>query len=296
MGLTGTHKTQRGSLKWRRRMALARRLVAACCAGLAVYAGLDCVISATDTVAVVVADSAIKRGERITADMVSLRTVATSSVLRSALRDTTAAVGRVAQVDIEAGQPLFAAFADAMPVVPEGYTVVEVRLSSDATRVVMGDVVSLASAAGCSANARIGGDAGIGLTESDMNAGAGNNTEDSPNTGNASDANAQPMPGEDAGTTDSADSIPTDESAETSDVPANDGTIAACVLAERAIVMDQPAKSNGGLLDTDSPDARVVPLAMPPDAALRVMKSQEAGAIVAVRSVDDVTKTRSSRD
>lgn len=267
-GLAGAHKTQRGSLRWRRRMALARRLGAACCAGLAVYVGLDCVIAATDTVAVVVAESSIKRGERITADMVSLRTVATSSVLRSALRDTKAAVGRVAQVDIDAGQPLFAAFADAMPVVPEGYTVVEVRLASDATRMVMGDVVSLASAAGCSAGEGIDDDDGIGLTESDMNAGASDNT----------------------------DSTSTGESTETSDIPTNDATIATCVLAERAIVMDKPAKGSGGLLDTDSADARVVPLAMPPDAALRVMESQEAGAIVAVRSAEDMAETRSSRD
>lgn len=199
------------SLRRRRLTHVVRRAIIAVAAGVAVFAALMCVVGAQATRTVMVAAVDIARGQTVDADMLRPAQVPVSDVggwSWNAVLDDVSGLPGVAQVDIAAGQPIFGSMIRAQPVVPDGFTVIEVRLASAAGVLTAGDEIALASAVGCAR----------------------------------------------------------DEHDETA---AND----ACVLVERALVMQEPQDA--------TPDAATT-LAMAPNDALRVMSSQEAGAIVAV--------------
>lgn len=196
------------SLRRRRLTHVVRRAIIAVAAGVAVFAALMCVVGAQATRTVMVAAVDIARGQTVDADMLRPAQVPVSDVggwSWNAVLDDVSGLPGVAQVDIAAGQPIFGSMIRAQPVVPDGFTVIEVRLASAAGVLTAGDEIALASAVGC----------------------------------------------------------------------ARDGTVAddACVLVERALVMREPQDATTDATTT---------LAMAPNDALRVMSSQEVGAIVAV--------------
>ncbi|KAB8286734.1 flagellar basal body P-ring biosynthesis protein FlgA [Bifidobacterium ramosum] len=185
-----------------------RRWTAAICAAGAVYAGLMCVAGATVTRPVVVAATAMRRGDAVNGDMFRVVEVPADAALDTALSSMEdVADDGIAQVDIAEGQPIFDAMIRGSPVTPDGFTVIEVRLASAVDALMVGDTVSLSSAMGCA---------------------AGDDAHDD----------------------------------------AHDDAEISCLLAERALVMSRFKE--------------LTALAMPPEDALRVMTSQEAGAIVAV--------------
>lgn len=239
----------RGGLQRRRIMRAARQLAAACCAGLSVFAALACVIGTVATRPVVVASHDIARGSALDRDALQVVEVPSSAVLDGAIASLDELDeplgGSVAQIDIAAGQPLFAPMVAATPVAPTGFTVVEVRLASLAGALRPGEEIALASAVGCA------GSAPDGMEPAD-------------------------------------------------DAAAPGQAIGACVLVSRAVVMALPARggmygefngsgaapggsisSGGSGSDAYAADA-LVSLAMAPADALRVMASQEAGALLAV--------------
>ena len=141
----------------RRRNAQLHRLLASLCAGLAIFAALQCVRLTISTQSVVIAAKSIAKGGVISADSLALRDIPYDEALRSvahdideALRsvahDIDDAVGLIAQVDIAEGSIVTSAMARASPVVPKGYTAVEVRLASSADSLTIGDTVTLSSA------------------------------------------------------------------------------------------------------------------------------------------------------
>ena len=202
------------SLQRRRLTHAVRRAMIAVAAGVAVFAALMCVVGAQATRTVMVAAVDITRGRTVDADMLRPAQVPVSDVggwSWDAVLDNVTGLPGVAQVDITAGQPIFGSMIRAQPVVPDGFTVIEVRLASAAGVLTAGDEIALASAVGCAR----------------------------------------------------------DETDEAGGTAADD----ACILVERALVMREPQDV--------TPDAATT-LAMAPDDALRVMSSQEAGAIVAV--------------
>ena len=119
----------------RRRNAQLHRLLASLCAGLAIFAALQCVRLTISTQSVVIAAKSIAKGGVISADSLALRDIPYDE-----------AVGLIAQVDIAEGSIVTSAMARASPVVPKGYTAVEVRLASSADSLTIGDTVTLSSA------------------------------------------------------------------------------------------------------------------------------------------------------
>ena len=131
----------------RRRNAQLHRLLASLCAGLAIFAALQCVRLTISTQSVVIAAKSIAKGGVISADSLALRDIPYDEALRSVAHDIDDAVGLIAQVDIAEGSIVTSAMARASPVVPKGYTAVEVRLASSADSLTIGDTVTLSSEA-----------------------------------------------------------------------------------------------------------------------------------------------------
>lgn len=113
------------------------------------------------TEGVVVASRALRRGEIIGAEDVMVIETPRSPATEHAFSETSEVIGRVAQSDIGARQPVFPTNARDAPVVPKGRTVLEVVVSNDASTLVAGDTVRLVSAVGCE-DTTDGGSDGVG--------------------------------------------------------------------------------------------------------------------------------------
>ncbi|MFR2314337.1 MAG: SAF domain-containing protein [Bifidobacterium sp.] len=87
----------------RRRNAQLHRLLASLCAGLAIFAALQCVRLTISTQSVVIAAKSIAKGGVISADSLALRDIPYDEALRSVAHDIDDAVGLIAQVDIAEG-------------------------------------------------------------------------------------------------------------------------------------------------------------------------------------------------
>ena len=134
----------RGSLRRRRMADALRRLTAALCVGLAVLFGLEAVLAVVETEPMVVAARSIRRGDIILAADVQLADMPVSAAGPSWTGNIEDVVGKVAQIDIEAADPISTHMARDAPVAPTGTTVIEVRLASS-----VDDQVRLVSAVGC---------------------------------------------------------------------------------------------------------------------------------------------------
>ena len=139
----------RGSLRRRRMADALRRLTAALCVGLAVLFGLEAVLAVVETEPMVVAARSIRRGDIILAADVQLADMPVSAAGPSWTGNIEDVVGKVAQIDIEAADPISTHMARDAPVAPTGTTVIEVRLASSVDDVLAGDQVRLVSAVGC---------------------------------------------------------------------------------------------------------------------------------------------------
>ena len=128
------HGSTAASLEARRSNARLHRFLAALCAGLTVFATLQCVRAAIATQPIVVAVRNVAKGTAITREDVELREAPSD------------AVGLIAQVGIGAHDVLMSGMARASPVVPQGHTSIEVRLASVAGGLIPGDKVTLSSA------------------------------------------------------------------------------------------------------------------------------------------------------
>lgn len=97
----------------------------------------------------VVAARSIRRGDIILAADVQLADMPVSAIGPSWACNIEDVVGKVAQIDIEAADPISTHMARDAPVAPTGTTVIEVRLASSVDDVLAGDQVRLVSAVGC---------------------------------------------------------------------------------------------------------------------------------------------------
>ncbi|MBT1160554.1 SAF domain-containing protein [Bifidobacterium sp. SO1] len=127
-----------------------RRVACAAAAGLTMLAALMCVLGTVATRTVVVAAVDIERGTAIEAGMLRLAQwpIGDGAVLEDAL-DSLDGLRGIAQVDIVAGQPMYRPMIRDQPTIPDGFTVIEVRLASDGDALMNGDEIALASATGC---------------------------------------------------------------------------------------------------------------------------------------------------
>lgn len=140
------HGSTAASLEARRSNARLHRFLAALCAGLTVFATLQCVRAAIVTQPIVVAVRNVAKGTAITREDVELREAPSDGSLSNAFHTLDDAVGLIAQVGIGAHDVLMSGMARASPVVPQGHTSIEVRLASVAGGLIPGDKVTLSSA------------------------------------------------------------------------------------------------------------------------------------------------------
>lgn len=140
------HGSTTASLEARRSNARLHRFLAALCAGLTVFATLQCVRAAIATQPIVVAVRNVAKGTAITREAVELREAPSDGSLSNAFHTLDDAVGLIAQVGIGAHDVLMSGMARASPVVPQGHTSIEVRLASVAGGLIPGDKVTLSSA------------------------------------------------------------------------------------------------------------------------------------------------------
>lgn len=140
------HGSTAASLEARRSNARLHRFLAALCAGLTVFATLQCVRAAIATQPIVVAVRNVAKGTAITREDVELREAPSDGSLSNAFHTLDDAVGLIAQVGIGAHDVLMSGIARASPVVPQGHTSIEVRLASVAGGLIPGDKVTLSSA------------------------------------------------------------------------------------------------------------------------------------------------------
>lgn len=140
------HGSTAASLEARRSNARLHRFLAALCAGLTVFATLQCVRAAIATQPIVVAVRNVAKGTAITREDVELREAPSDGSLSNAFHTLDDAVGLIAQVGIGAHDVLMSGMARASPVVPQGHTSIEVRLASVAGGLIPGDKVTLSSA------------------------------------------------------------------------------------------------------------------------------------------------------
>ncbi|MBT1179834.1 SAF domain-containing protein [Bifidobacterium vespertilionis] len=147
--MNATRKTKQSTLARRRLSMRVRRLGAALCAALAVFAALQSLSALVRTETVVVASADIARGETLSAAKVSVMEIPVSGLGSGAYRDAGEVGGSIAQIPIARGQPLFRGMIAKAPVAPDGSTTIEVRLASVPDRLIAGDAVDLVSSVGC---------------------------------------------------------------------------------------------------------------------------------------------------
>lgn len=97
------------------RNARLRRLLAALCAGLAVFLGLQCLRSTVETRPAVVTTQRIRRGDTITASVVAVRDIPYDAAWNNAFHTIDDVTGMVAQIDIPDGGIVTATMARALP-------------------------------------------------------------------------------------------------------------------------------------------------------------------------------------
>ncbi|MEE1296090.1 MAG: SAF domain-containing protein [Bifidobacterium sp.] len=136
-------------LEGRRRERRWRRMGAAALAGVAVWCGLQCVLSAVRTRPALVAAHALERGDVLTSDDVSVTRVTDHAALAHAPADPLEVQDKVALVPIADGELLLPSMVDGAPVVPEGYTVIDVRLGKLQHAFEPGTRVELTTVIGC---------------------------------------------------------------------------------------------------------------------------------------------------
>lgn len=135
-----------GTLAGRRMSFRLRRLIAAVCAGLAMFAALQCVAMTVRTQPAVIATRAISRGNVIEADSLVVRNIARDPSLADTFRSLDDAIGKFARVDIAENSLILRSMARASPAVPQGHTIITVHLASSADELMVGDMVMLAGA------------------------------------------------------------------------------------------------------------------------------------------------------
>lgn len=141
----------RPTLRQRRRARTVRHAVIALLVGLCVFILLQGVSSQTATHTVVVAAHTLTRGKAIERQDVLIRTVPDSAVWDHAPASADEVVKLLPLLDIRAGEPILASMLATTPLLPEGFTAIDVRLASVPGSISVGMTVSLVTTAvhGC---------------------------------------------------------------------------------------------------------------------------------------------------
>ncbi|WP_026644655.1 SAF domain-containing protein [Bifidobacterium sp. AGR2158] len=249
----------RRTLRGRRLDRRARKLLAACCAALAVLCMLECVVTATATRNVLTASRQIQAGDAVVTADFTPTAIPVSDALNGAverLDDVTA----YALIDIRKGDVLLPTMLGSTPQVAPGHTVIDVRLGELSQPFAPGTHVRLTAATGCSPP-----------TESADEAADADETADGKRTAGEAGISKSTDTTESKGGTNESEN--TTESADA----AADDTGGLCTVSAAAIVMGTPR-------DDTATDGRLTPIAMSANDAMRTLRAQENGPVLAVRA------------
>ena len=296
----------------------ARKLLAACCAALAVLCTLECIVTATATRRVLTAAHQIQAGDAVVTADFTMTALPASDALSDAvdaLDDETA----YALIDIREGDVLLPTMLGRVPAVAPGHTVIDVRLGELSRPFSPGTHIRLTAATGCSPPAAEtagngdAADAAGAANESGANDAAGrtdtggrtdtvSRTTDADGRSGAvgKQAGAHGKPDTDGTTADTDDATAVGATADVNAgaaVGANaraaadtnpeadaaaDATIVAdglCTVSDDAIIMGPPRDDVAG-------DGHLTPVAMSAADAMRTLQAQTNGPILAVRADD----------
>lgn len=126
-----------------------RRIAIALCTGMAVFFTLAAVTSGVATRPVVMTAHDLRRGRTITARDLVIREMPVYMGQGSTFGAITPVVGRVAQIDIGAGTPLFHGMVGSVPEVPQHFTVLDIPISGSVADLRPGDEVALTDPKAC---------------------------------------------------------------------------------------------------------------------------------------------------
>lgn len=253
-------------------MRQTRTILAAVCAGMAVFFALQSISSSIATKSAVVTTHAIKRGQTIRADDLKTVRVADSPALANVFSANDDVKGLVAQVDIEMGSVIARPMARASPVIGHGLTAIDVKVSGSLSGLVPGDKISLVGSAGCSAvpnsparnpsaNQQPGDDSAAASPAGTNDSEEGDTPREQPETDqNGTSSNSYPN---DAAGVTSNEATPAQSDGQT------------CTLVRLAMVTGKPHHDDGGNVTAQ--------LAMPPQDAARIMAVQERMPIMAAK-------------
>lgn len=149
MGVLHSRVPAAGTLQRRRIIDRCRRLAAALLAGLTSFAILQYVSGLVITRPIVVAAKVISRGDTIRSEQLRTITVPEVAVLHGMMSTINDVEGHIARIRIPLGAPLLASAVSQHPTVPDGYTVIDVRLSGGWREVIESDTVSLSASGPC---------------------------------------------------------------------------------------------------------------------------------------------------
>ena len=242
----------RNTLQQRRLIVMVRRLMAACCAGLAVWLTLQFVAALVSRESVVVASADIARGERLSDENLAVLDVPASSMSELAAQSIDRLRGRIALAPIIRGQPVYESSLSAAPIPPAGSTTIEVRLASLPERLIAGDHVDLVSSVGCA------------------------------HASQSSEPGRMPQSSDPAEPSDAAK--PSAETGQSVCVLASDALTVAAPIAPYGADAENAQSDDVGLLGQSSEEhaGLQVTVALDPDEALAVLAQQEAGPLLAV--------------
>lgn len=136
-------------LAGRQRRAILKRILVALCAGLAIFCALQAFLEPRAQTQVLLTRRDIPRGTHIKADMLKEVQLPVSPVFATVLRHPQDAIGLVATIDLEAGQPITKASLSHMPRLPQNSTSVRINLASAPEALLPGQFVKLVASAGC---------------------------------------------------------------------------------------------------------------------------------------------------
>lgn len=153
MGFLHSQVHDVGTLRRRRIVDLCRRLAAALLAGLTLFAILQYVSGMIITKPIVVAAKVINRGDTIHSEQLRIIAVPEVGVLHDMMSVISDVEGSIARIQIPSGAPLLASAIGPRPIIPDGYTVIDVRLSGGWREVIKSDNVSLSAAGPCNTDA-----------------------------------------------------------------------------------------------------------------------------------------------
>ena len=139
----------RPSLRQRRGLRTLRHILAAGCAGLAVFFALSALTHNAQTHPVVMASRHLSRGHRIAASDITVRQLPANIMQHATFSKMSQVTGSITQIEVERNSPLLTGSISSIPRVPDGATVLDIRLTGVVRAIAPGEEIMLVAVTPC---------------------------------------------------------------------------------------------------------------------------------------------------